>query len=215
MIIWVSHAFSWYWYIHATCEVLSWFILETRIPLNYVSLCDCLEPIIDDFIRPECRKRQSNFYIAIRWNSAQWSLACLEYWFISLLFFYDEKLACKKKREFLSFLFFLSIMLGLTNYFEFFSKLNVRRRASLCPSPVLVGKILAKSGARRYAHSEVEKNTNFHEFQGHSCTIYPTPALRAGSPSVPIHTIYPTHYFVLVALVFLYTLYTLPTTSRW
>jgi hypothetical protein len=42
------------------------FILETRIPLNYVSLCDCLEPIIDDFIRPECRKRQSNFYIAIR-----------------------------------------------------------------------------------------------------------------------------------------------------
>jgi NADH-quinone oxidoreductase subunit L len=59
-------AFSWYRYIHATCEVLSWFILETRIPLNYVSLCDCLEPIIDDFIRPECRKRQSNFYIAIR-----------------------------------------------------------------------------------------------------------------------------------------------------
>ena len=90
MIIWVSHAFSWYWYIHATCEVLSWFILETRIPLNYMSLCDCLEPIIDDFIRPECRKRQSNFYIAIRWNSAQWSLACLEYWFISLLFFKEQ-----------------------------------------------------------------------------------------------------------------------------
>ena len=111
MIIWVSHAFSWYWYIHATCEVLSWFILETRIPLNYVSLCDCLEPIIDDFIRPECRKRQSNFYIAIRWNSAQWSLACLEYW--SLLFFKEQNWrVCDglEKRKF--FLFFLSIALG-------------------------------------------------------------------------------------------------------
>ena len=78
MIIWVSHAWSWYWYIHAACEVLSCFKLEARIPLNYVLLCDCLEPIIDDFIRPECCKRQSNFYIAIRWDSAQWSLACLE-----------------------------------------------------------------------------------------------------------------------------------------
>ena len=78
MIIWVSHAWSWYWYIHAACGVLSCFKLEARIPLNYVLLCDCLEPIIDDFIRPECCKRQSNFYIAIRWDSAQWSLACLE-----------------------------------------------------------------------------------------------------------------------------------------
>ena len=78
MIIWVSHAWSWYWYVHAACGVLSCFKLEARIPLNYVLLCDCLEPIIDDFIRPECCKRQSNFYIAIRWDSAQWSLACLE-----------------------------------------------------------------------------------------------------------------------------------------
>merc|ERR1712035_252067 len=49
--------------IHAACEVLSWFELETRIPLHGVSLCDCLEPIIDDFIRPECCKRQSNVYL--------------------------------------------------------------------------------------------------------------------------------------------------------
>ena len=34
-------------------------------------LCDRLESTVDDFNRSECRKRQSNSYIAIRWNSSQ------------------------------------------------------------------------------------------------------------------------------------------------
>ena len=34
-------------------------------------LCDRFESTVDDFNRSECRKRQSNSYIAIRWNSSQ------------------------------------------------------------------------------------------------------------------------------------------------
>ena len=35
-------------------------------PCEYMLLCDSFESTVDDFNRSECRKRQSNSYIAIR-----------------------------------------------------------------------------------------------------------------------------------------------------